>query len=227
MKVGCALLCVKAFVCEPLCAGVCNATSTDDSTLTQETTQSAAPFLQPMAISVSQEGQAVPLMAVSAPASHTSITPPPPAKPMVAASQFVDSRPAAPSTPSDPAPCDDTINATPGEGSGELKRPHDTASPDNDTPSKKTFSDTPATPASDASAVRTERARLTALAEENQVKAAAATKRQAEALKTMQETLQEIQALRVEEEDIRRKLNALKGEESVYSATISADSSHK
>ena len=204
-----------------------NATSKDDSTLTQDTTQSATPFLQPMTISVSQEGQAVPLMAVSAPAGHTPITPPPPAKPVVAASHFVASRPAAPSTPSDPASRDDTMNATPGEGSGELKRPHDTASPGNDTPSKKTFSDTPATPASDSSAVRTERARLTALAEENQIKAADATKRQAEVVKTMQETLQELQALRLEEEDIRRKLDALKGEESVYSATVSADSSHK
>ena len=83
-----------------------------------------------------------------------------------------------------------------------------------------------ATPASDASAVRTERARLTALAEENQAKLAVQTKRQAEALKIMQETLHELQILRAEE-DLRRKLDALKGEESVYSATISADSSHK
>ena len=117
--------------------------------------------------------------------------------------------------------------APPGEGLGELKRPHDTASPDNDTPSKKTFSDAPATPASDTSAVRTERARLTALAEENQAKTAVQTKRQAEALKIMQETLHELQVLRAEEEDICRKMDALKGEESVYSATISADSSHK
>ena len=43
----------------------------------------------------------------------------------------------------------------------------------------------------------------------------------------MQETLQELQVLRVEDENIRRQLDALKGEESVYSATISADSSHK
>ena len=42
----------------------------------------------------------------------------------------------------------------------------------------------------------------------------------------MQETLQELQALRTEDEDIRRQLDALKGEESVYSAAISADSSH-
>ena len=203
------------------------ATAKDDSTLTQETTPSATPFLPPMTISVAQESEAVPLMAVSAPAGHTPITPPPPAKPVVAAAQFVASRPAAPSTPSDPASRDDTMNTTPGEGSGELKRPHDTALPDNDTPSKKTFSDTPATPASDSSAVRTERARLTALAEENRVKSVDATKRQAEAVKTMQETLQELQVLRVEEEDIRRKLDALKGEESVYSATVSADSSHK
>ena len=203
------------------------ALTVDDSTLTKETAQPATTFLQPMAISVSQESQAVPLMAASAPAIPTSITPPPPAKPVVAASQIVDSRPAAPATPSNPAPQDDTMNAPPGEGSGELKRPHDTASPDNDTPSKKTFSDAPATPASDTSAVRTERARLTALAEENQAKTAVQTKRQAEALKIMQETLHELQVLRAEEEDIRRQLDALKGEASVYSATISADSSHK
>ena len=43
----------------------------------------------------------------------------------------------------------------------------------------------------------------------------------------MQETLHELQVLRAEEEDIRRQLDALKGEESVYSATISADFSHK
>ena len=119
------------------------------------------------------------------------------------------------------------MNATPGEGSGELKQPHDTAAPDNDTPRKKTFSDTPTTPASDASAIRTERALLAARHEEVQIKVAAATKRQAEALRTMQELLQELQALRLEEEDIRVKLDALKGEESAYSATVSADSSHK
>ena len=46
-------------------------------------------------------------------------------------------------------------------------------------------------------------------------------------MKIMQETLQELQVLRQEDEDLRRKLDALKGEESVYSATISAASSHK
>ena len=50
-----------------------------------------------MTISGSQGSQAVPLMAVSAPTALPSITPPPPAKPMVAASQIVESRPAAPS----------------------------------------------------------------------------------------------------------------------------------
>ena len=54
------------------------------------------------------------------------------------------------------------MTAPSGKGSGKLKRPHDTASPDNDTPCKKTLSDAPATPASDSSAVRRERARLTA-----------------------------------------------------------------
>ena len=43
----------------------------------------------------------------------------------------------------------------------------------------------------------------------------------------MQETLHELQVLRAEDEDLRRQLDALKGEESVYSAAISADSSHK
>ena len=199
------------------------ASSAEASTLTKEQTQPAATFLQPMAIAGSQESQAVPLMAVSAPAFLPPTTPPPPAKPVIAASQIVESRPAAPSTPSNPSPQDDSMTAP----SGELKRPHDTASPDNDTPSKKTLSDAPATPASDSSAVRTERARLTALAQENQVKTAVATKRQAEAVKIMQETLHELQVLRAEDEDLRRQLDALKGEESVYSAAISADSSHK
>ena len=179
-----------------------------------------------MAIAGSQESQAVPLMAVSAPAFLPPTTPPSPAKPVIAASQIVESYP-APSTPSNPSPQDDSMTAPSGEGSGELKRPHDTALPDNDTPSKKTLSDAPATPASDSSAVRTERARLTALAQENQVKTAVATKRQAEAVKIMQETLQELQVLRAEDEDLRRQLDALKGEESVYSAAISADSSYK
>ena len=99
------------------------------------------------------------------------------------------------------------------------------ATPDNDTPSKKTLSDAPATP-SDSSAVRTERARLSALAQENQIKTAVATTRQVEAVKAMQETLQELQTLRTEYEDIRRRLDALKGEKSVGSAAFSADSSH-
>ena len=197
------------------------------STLTKEQTQSATTFLQPMAISVSQESQAVPLMAVSASAVLPPTTPPPPAKPMVAASQIVESRPAAPSTPSNTSPQDDNMTAQSGEGSGDLKRPHDMATPDNDTPSKKTLSEAPATPASDSSAVRTERARLLALLQENQDKSAVATTRQAEAVKIMQETLHELQVLRQEDEDLRRKLDALKGEESVYSATISAASSHK
>ena len=102
-------------------------------------------------------------MADSAPAFLPTTTPPPPAKPVIAASQLVESRPAAPSTPSNPSLQDDSMTALSGEGSSELKRPHDTTLPDNDTPSKKTLSDAPATPASDSSAVRTERARLTAL----------------------------------------------------------------
>ena len=202
------------------------ASTAEASASTTEQTQPAATFLQPMAIAVSQESQAVPLMAVSAPASLPATTPAPPAKPVIAAAQIVDSRPAAPSAPSNPSPQDDSMTAPSGEGSSELKRPHDAASPDNDTPSKKTLSDAPVTPASDSSAVRTERARLTALAQENQIKTAVATTRQAEAVKIMQETLQELQALRTEDEDIRRQLDALKGEESVYSAAISADSSH-
>ena len=48
-----------------------------------------------------------------------------------------------------------------------------------------------------------------------------------EAVKIMQETLQVLQVLRQEDEDLRRKLDAIKGEDSVYSATISAASSHK
>ena len=178
-----------------------------------------------MAIAVPQENPAVPLMAVSAPASLPATTPIPPAKPVIAASQIVESRPAAPSAPSNPSPQDDSMTTPSGEVSSDLKRPHDAALPDNDTPSKKTLSDAPATP-SDSSAVRTERARLTALAQEIQIKTAVATTRQAEAVKIMQETLQELQALRTEDEDIRRRLDALKGEESVYSAAISADSSH-
>ena len=67
------------------------------STVTKAQTQPATTFLQPMTISGSQGSQAVPLMAVSAPTVLPSITPPPPAKPMVAASQIVESRPAAPS----------------------------------------------------------------------------------------------------------------------------------
>ena len=46
--------------------------------------------------------------------------------------------------------------------------------------------------------------------------------RDAEAVKTMQETLQELQTLRTEYEDIRRRLDALKGEESVGSAAFSS-----
>ena len=199
--------------------------SEEASSSTTTRTQPAATFLQPMAIAVSQENPAVPLMAVSAPASLPATTPSPPAKPVVAASQIVDSRPAAPSAPSNPSPQDDSMTTPSGEVSSDLKRPHDAASPDNDTPSKKTLSDAPATP-SDSSAVRTERARLTAMAQEIQIKTAVATTRQAEAVKIMQETLQELQALRTEDEDIRRRLDALKGEESVYSAAISADSSH-
>ena len=42
----------------------------------------------------------------------------------------------------------------------------------------------------------------------------------------MQETLQKLQALRTENEDICRQLDALKGDESVYLAAISADSSY-
>ena len=127
-------------------------------------------------------------MAVSASASLPAT---PPAKPVIAASQIVDSRPAVPSAPSNPSPQDDSMTAPSGEGSSELKRPHEAASPDNDTPSKKTLSDAPATPASDSSAVRTERARLTALAQEIQIKTAVATTRQAEAVRIMQETLQD------------------------------------
>ena len=199
--------------------------SAEASSSTTPRTQPAAPFLQPMAIAASQEKPAVPLMADSAPASLPATTPTPPAKPVVSASQIVDSRPAAPSAPSNPSPQDDSMVTPSGDGSSELKRPHDAASPDNDTPSKKTLSDAPATP-SDSSAVRTERARLSALAQENQIKTAVATTRQAEAVKTMQETLQELQTLRTEYEDIRRRLDALKGEESVGSAAFSADSSH-
>ena len=195
------------------------------SSSTTPRTQPAAPFLQPMAIAASQEKPAVPLMADSAPASLPATTPTPPAKPVVSASQIVDSRPAAPSAPSNPSPQDDSMVTPSEDGSSELKRPHDAASPDNDTPSKKTLSDAPATP-SDSSAVRTEQARLSALAQENQIKTAVATTRQAEAVKTMQETLQELQTLRTEYEDIRRRLDALKGEESVGSAAFSADSSH-
>ena len=165
-------------------------------------------------------------MAVSAPTGLPSITPPPPAKPMIAASQIVESRPAAPSTPCNTSPQDDNMTAQPGEASGDLKRPHDMATPDNDTPSKKTLSEAPATP-SDSSAVRTERERLLALLQENQEKTAVETKRQQEAVKIMQETLQVLQALRQEDEDLRRKIDAIKGEDSVYSATISAASSHK
>ena len=197
------------------------------SALTKERTQTATTFLQPMAISGSHESQAVPLMAASASAVLPFTPPPPPAKPLVAASQMVESRPAAPSTPSNTSPQDDSMTAQSGEGSGDLKRPHDMAMPDNDTPSKKTLSEAPATPASDSSAVRTERARLMALLQENQVKSAVATTRQAEAVKIMQETLHELQFLRQEDNDLRRKLDALKGEDSVYSATISATSSHK
>ena len=196
------------------------------STVTKAQTQPATTFLQPMTISGSQGSQAVPLMAVSAPTGLPSITPPSPAKPMVAASQIVESRPAAPSTPCNTSPQDDNMTAQPGEGSGDLKRPHDMATPDNDTPSKKTLSEAPATP-SDSSAVRTERERLLALLQENQEKTAVETKRQQEAVKIMQETLQVLQVLRQEDEDLRRKLDAIKGEDSVYSATISAASSHK
>ena len=46
-------------------------------------------------------------------------------------------------------------------------------------------------------------------------------------MKIMQETLHELQFLRQEDDDLHRKLDALKGEESVHSATISATSSHK
>ena len=42
----------------------------------------------------------------------------------------------------------------------------------------------------------------------------------------MQETLHELQVFRQEDEDLRR-FDALKGKESVYSATISAASSYK
>ena len=178
-----------------------------------------------MAVAASQEKPAVLLMADSAPAPLPATTPIPPAKPVVSASQIVDSRPAAPSAPSNTSPQDDSMATLPGDGSSELKRPHDAASPDNDTPSKKTLSDAPATP-SESSAVRTERARLSALAQENQIKTAVATTRQVEAVKIMQETLQELQTLRTEYEDIRRRLDALKGEESVGSAAFSADSSH-
>ena len=114
------------------------------STATKAQTQPATTLLQPMTISGSQGSQAVPLMAVSAPTGLPSITPPPPAKPMVAASQIVESRPAAPSTPCNTSPQDDNMIAQPGEGSGDLKRPHDMATPDNDTPSKKTLSEAPA-----------------------------------------------------------------------------------
>ena len=155
--------------------------SAEASSSTTPRTQPAATFLQPMAKAVSQEKPAVPLMADSAPASLPATTPTPPAKPVVSASQIVDSRPAARSNPSLQ---DDSMNTPSEEGSSELKRPHDAASPDNDTPSKKTLSDAPATP-SDSSAVRTERARLTALAQENQIKTAVATTRQAEAVKIM------------------------------------------
>ena len=41
------------------------------------------------------------------------------------------------------------------------------------------------------------------------------TKRQQEAVKIMQETLQVLQVLRQEDEDLRRKLDAIKGEDSV------------
>ena len=87
----------------------------------------------------------------------------------------------------DRSPQDDSMTAQSGEGSGDLKRPHDMATPDNDTPSKKTLSEAPATPASDSSAIRTERARLMALLQKNQVKSAVATTRQAEAVKIMQD----------------------------------------
>ena len=199
------------------------------STETKTLTQPATTFLRPMAISGSQGSQAVPLTAVSAPTGLPSLTPPPPAKPakpMIEASQIVESRPAAPSTPCTTSPPDDNMNAQPSEVSGDLKRPHDMATPDNDTPSKKTLSEAPATP-SDSSAIRTERERLLALLQENQEKTALETKRQQEAVKIMQETLQVLQALRQEDEELRRKIDAIKGEDSVYSATISAASSHK
>ena len=188
------------------------------STVTKAQTQPATTFLQPMAISGSQGSQAVPLTAVSAPTGLPSITPPPPAKPMIAASQIVESWPAAPSTPCNTSPQNDNMTAQPGDASGDLKRPHDMAKPDNDTPSKKTLSEAPATP-SDSSAVRTERERLLALLQENQEKTALETKRQQEAVKIMQETLQVLQA--------RQEIDAIKGEDSVYSATISAASSYK
>ena len=46
------------------------------------------------------------------------------------------------------------------EGAADLKRPHETASPDSATPTKKTFSDAPATRASESSAIQTERTLL-------------------------------------------------------------------
>ena len=92
-------------------------TSSDEaSSLNKERAQPATAFLQPMAISGSQESQAVPLMAVSAPAVLHPPTPPPPTKPVVAASQIVESRPAAPSTPSNPSPQDDSMHAHQAKG---------------------------------------------------------------------------------------------------------------
>ena len=90
-----------------------------------------------MAIAVFQEHTAVPLMAVSASASLPATTPAPPAKPVIAASQIVDSRPAAPSAPSNPSPQDDSMTAPSGEGSSELKRPHEAASRTMTLPAKR------------------------------------------------------------------------------------------
>ena len=73
--------------------------SAEASLSTTAQTQPAATFLQPMAVAVFQENPAVPLMAALAPASLPATTPVPPAKPVIAAAQILDSCPAAPSAP--------------------------------------------------------------------------------------------------------------------------------
>ena len=113
-----------------------------------------APFLQPMAVSAASTTPTVPLMAASVPSSFAPVTPPAPARPVVAATQMADWP--APDVPKLPTPTVEVMANPQVEGTTDLKRPHETASHDSATPTKKTFSNPPATPASESSAIQTE-----------------------------------------------------------------------